>query len=102
VQTSFTDAKDAVLSGIQTNTQNINYGGGKTTVYGNVDMIGTLSLNTRLSTSMVGNGDVSNTRLSYLNSLGGHVQTQIDGTNGNVRSLQSLTTAHTSSISGLQ
>jgi hypothetical protein len=101
-QTLYTSAKDAMLSTIQTKTQNINFGNGKTKVYGDVDFIGSLSLNNKLSASMIGNGDVSNVRISYLNSLNGHVQTQLNSLNGNINSLQSLTTTHTSSISGLQ
>jgi hypothetical protein len=72
-QTSFTSAKDAILTAIQTNTQNITFDNDTTTVNGDVDVVGTLNLITKLSPLMIGNGDVSATQLSYLNSLNGNV-----------------------------
>ena len=42
---------------------------------GNVDVVGELNLITKLSPSLIGNGDVSSTQLLYLNTLNDNVQT---------------------------
>ena len=69
---------------------------------GNVDVVGELNLITKLSPSLIGNGDVSSIQLSYLNTLNNILQTQFNSVVGNISSLQSLGISHSSLISSLQ
>jgi hypothetical protein len=78
-QSSFTDQKDSILTSVNNKTTNISFSNGTTTIAQDMTVNGNVNLNTRLPVTMVGDGSVTNTHLSYINSLSSNVQTQING-----------------------
>jgi hypothetical protein len=85
-QSSFTDQKDSILTSVNNKTTNISYSNGTTTIAENMTVNGNVNLNTRLPVTMIGDGSVTNTHLSYINSLSSNAQTQINGTMNDILS----------------
>jgi hypothetical protein len=108
-QSSFTATELAKLNTVDDRTNRLSYTGSKTILSGNVDITGALSLGTRLNATSVGNGDVNNTKLSYLNASTEAIQpklnalqTQTNITESTVLSHSTSIATHTTELTGLQ
>ncbi len=104
-QVSFTAVKDDILTNLNTKNTDISYNGGITTINNDLNIIGDLTLSSNLNTGDIGNGDVDNTKLSFINSLSSNAQTQINNLNtlittntNNISNSSSLITDNTNDI----